>query len=115
MGITADVSQLSTSELARLEVVLNGGFDSPAAKKGRIETLLEGADAMTMEQGDDGRVAVTFSMNSLRTQVDNSLSTSGVECDVYALPDEKVTELYFAINSSMTTGEAIESAKAACL
>ncbi len=113
-GIEADASALSENELARLEVVLNGSFSSPAAQKGRIMTILEGADAMKVMPGDGGRVMVDLSMNSLRTQVDNRLSAWNVDCDVYALSDAQVTEAYLAINSSMSDTEAQNAAIAAC-
>lgn len=114
MGIEADTSTLTGAQLAQLEFLLNGSTTSPAAKQGRIELILEGDNA-TKVSSANGRVMVDMSMNSLRNQVSNTLESSGVQCDVYALSDDAVAEIYLAVTSSMSSGDAIDAAKAACI
>ncbi|PTX56958.1 hypothetical protein C8N43_1623 [Litoreibacter ponti] len=114
MGIAADASTLTGAQVAQLELILNGSNASPAAKQGRVELIFEGDNAISLSS-NNGRMAVDMSMNSLRNQVSNTLEGSGVDCDVYALSDEQVTQLYVAVTSSMSSGDAIQAARSACM
>lgn len=113
--VEADLSTLSENEIAQLELALNGSTESPARTKGRIMRILDKAgEDKIMASETSGRMVIDISMTSLRAQVAERVEQWNVDCDVYALSDNQVAELYVGVTSSMTDADAINKAKAAC-